>query len=145
MSEISYATLNAENMHLLDSAVVFDGPVKPESLLRFVRDDGHLMIFAAVAGEAIGFASGTVIFHPDKQPTLFINEVGVEEQWRRRGIATHLIRALGDLARQKGCHSAWVATEGDNAAARALYVSMGAQETGDVVVFDWDHDHDLFD
>ena len=132
-------TLRRETIHLLDGAGVFDGPVDAGNLSRFVQDEGHMLVFATARGQVIGFASGTVILHPDKDPTLFINEVGVEDHWRRRGIATRLIADLREQAREKGCRAAWVATEGDNGPARALYASMRARETGGVVVFDWDN------
>jgi aminoglycoside 6'-N-acetyltransferase I len=40
---------------------------------------------------------------------------------QRQGIATLLLEAAFALGRELGCSEAWVGTEPDNAAARALY------------------------
>lgn len=65
--------------------------------------------------------------HPDKAPEMFINELGVAEAWRRRGVARDLLRALGDIARNRQIHTLWTATEPDNLAALATYRSLGAE------------------
>jgi len=95
------------------------------------------MVFARAGENPVGFASGTVLFHPDKQPGFFINEVGVAPAFRRRGIGRTLCRMLMDLVRERGCRDIWVATEDDNDPARALYRSLKARETGGIVVNDW--------
>jgi ribosomal protein S18 acetylase RimI-like enzyme len=74
-------------------------------------------------------ASGTVLLHPDKQPAFFINEVSVVEDLRRTGIATALCERLLEVARAKGCKGVWLATEADNAEARALYRKLRARQT----------------
>ena len=135
---VTYARLTAETASSLVGAPCFDNRVDPAGLDAFVADPGHEMIFAEADGTVIGFASGTVLLHPDKPPAFFVNEVGVEEEWRRQGVATELVRRLLDLARERGCRGVWLATETDNAAARALYRALGARETGGIVVYDWD-------
>jgi ribosomal protein S18 acetylase RimI-like enzyme len=95
-------------------------------------------VFALAGDRVVGFASGTVLRHPDKQPALFVNEVGVAEDVRQQGIGTTLCMALFATAREIGCQGIWLATESDNAAARALYRRLNARETGGIVVYDWD-------
>lgn len=53
---------------------------------------------------------------------------------RRRSIARQLIATLLEEGRALGCTEAWVATELDNAPARALYRSSGAIEDGEPAV-----------
>jgi ribosomal protein S18 acetylase RimI-like enzyme len=48
-----------------------------------------------------------------------------------------LTERLLERANDRGCGAAWLATEADNAAARALYRSLAGRETGDIVVYDW--------
>lgn len=67
-----------------------------------------------------------------------MNEVEVAEAWRRQGIGTALCKMLIDLARERGCNGIWLATETANAPARALYKGLNAQESSDIVVYDWD-------
>ncbi|MBT8475957.1 MAG: GNAT family N-acetyltransferase [Rhodobacteraceae bacterium] len=116
----------------------FDHPVDLSAAWAFLAAGLNEMVVALTAGEVIGFASGTTILHPDKAPAFFVSEVGVHEDYRRQGIGTRLMRKIFDVARDRGCEGIWVATEGDNTAARALYRHLGARETGDVVVYDWD-------
>ena len=57
-------------------------------------------------------------------------ELGVVPSFRRRGIATALVRALAALATDHGCYGMWVAVNVDNDAALATYrrASAGQQE-----------------
>ena len=119
---VTYHVLSRENAAMLDKAEAFDNAVaKPGSRTR-----------------VIGFASGNVLLHPDKPPVFFINEVGVLRDMRRQGIASALCRKLIQQARGAGCQGIWLATEKENDAARALYHSLRARETGGIVVYDWD-------
>ena len=138
MPNISFHPLTAENADLIATADVFDNAVDPGQLAAFVQHAGHELIFALSGDRVIGFASGTVLLHPDKVPMFFVNEVDVSEKFQRRGIATQLCQQLFALARQIGCEGIWLATEADNIAARALYAKLNAQETEDIVVYDWD-------
>ncbi len=119
------------------NATVFDNPVDSTQLQRFTSDSGHALIFATAADHVIGFASGTVLLHPDKQPAFLINEVDVDPTFQRQGIATRLCEELIAHVRAKGCVGIWLATEVDNVPARALYRKLAANETEAVVVYDW--------
>lgn len=136
--KISYHLLEAKNAHHLVDADVFDNLVDPVQLATFVTDPGHEMVFATTGTKVIGMASGTVLLHPDKPPAFFINEVGVDENMRNQGIGTELTNKLMKVARGKGYQGIWLATETNNTEARALYQKLGARETDDVVVYDWD-------
>ena len=138
MGAITFHLLTADTAPLLMGANVFDNPVDQNQLDAFVADHGHQMFFAMQSGEVVGMASGNILLHPDKEPIFFINEIGVTENMRNRGIATDLTLRLMDLAREKGCRGIWLATESDNLAARALYKKLKARETEAVVVYDWD-------
>ena len=107
---------------------LFDNPVDPAQAAAFLADPGHHMVVALDAGDIVAFASGTVARHPDKPPSLFINEVGTREGHQRRGLATAVTQALIDRGRAAGCTTAWLGTEPDNTAARALYRRMGGDE-----------------
>ena len=135
---VTYHRLDQENAQLLLGAGVFDNPVDTGQLDGFLADDVHELIFAVLGKTVIGFASGTILLHPDKAPALFVNEVGVAHDHQRQGIAQTLCNMLFDVARNRGCQGIWLATEDDNTPARALYRSLGARETGGVVVYDWD-------
>ena len=117
---------------------LFDNSLRRDQARAFLDDPLHEM-FVAIADDAIvGMASGQVMYHPDKPPAFFVAEVGVRDAYQRRGIAKQMCAALMDRARARGCEGIWVATEGDNGPARALYQALDARETKDIVVYDWD-------
>lgn len=116
-------------------ADVFDNPVVPSSAAEFLADPRHLIAAAIDEGRIRGFATAVLHHHPDKEhPELWINEVGVAETHRRRGLARALIEALKAAGRVRGARLAWVLTNRDNAAARAAYRSAGGREAADDVV-----------
>lgn len=105
---------------------VFDNVVDPELAREFLADPRHHIAVALDQGIVVAFASGVDYIHPDRPAELFINEVGVAEPHQRRGLGKAVMRALLEVGQARGCTGAWVITDETNAAARALYVSMGA-------------------
>ncbi|EAQ12121.1 acetyltransferase (GNAT) family protein [Maritimibacter alkaliphilus HTCC2654] len=136
--DIDVRRLGPVDIEAILSSDAFDHPARPDQTRAFLDAPDTAIIGALDGDRMIGFASATVLLHPDKPPMLFVNEVGVNEGFRKRGIATRLVEALIDWARAYGCEGIWLATEEDNAAARALYRKLDARETTGVVVFDWD-------
>ena len=116
---------------------IFDNPARLDQTRAFLDSPLHHMVMAFDAGLAVAFASGTVILHPDKAPSLFINEVGTHEDHRRKGYGRAVTQALIDHAQALGCEGVWLATEPDNAPALALYRAMGGQEMA-IAGFWWD-------
>lgn len=100
---------------------VFDLAVDRRRLSAYLGAPGHYMIVALAGGEIVGQCAAVVHRHPDKPTELYIDEVGVTPALRRRGIARRMLDAMFALGRELGCEEAWVGTEPDNIAARALY------------------------
>lgn len=124
---------------LLDASDLFDNPVTSEGASDSLECSGHHLLLALNSeNKAVGFVSGVEMRHPDKQAEMFINELGVAIDWRKKGIARDLVRALADIARGNGIHSLWTATEPDNIAALATYRSLEAytDETAVMVEID---------
>ena len=93
------------------------------------------LVVALDAGRVVGFSSGTVLMHPDKPTAFFVQEVGVADAYQGQGIATKLMRRIGDLARDRGCEDIWVLTEEGNTTARGLYKKLGGVEEGGLVMY----------
>lgn len=110
---------------------VFDNPVDPALAREFLADPRHHIAVAVDAGLVVGFASGVHYVHPDKPAELWINEVGVAPSHHSQGLGKAVMRALLQAGRDHGCREAWVITNVGNAAARALYVSVGGTEGAD--------------
>lgn len=120
---------------------LFDNPIRPESLRAFLADPNHMLWFAVAEGVPIGFASGSILLHPDKPPQLFVNEVEVAEGFRRRGIGRALVARLIAEARARGCDYAWLGTATDNAGGNACFGSVpGAADAGRFVLWEWSLD-----
>jgi ribosomal protein S18 acetylase RimI-like enzyme len=144
MNPITIRALGPEDAHVLDRVRpgTFDNDIDPARAWGFLQTRVNDLVVALDRGEVVGFASGTVLMHPDAAPSFFINEVGVHEDYHRQGIGRRLVRRISDLARDRGCEGIWVATEGDNDAAIGLYRSLDGHETRDIVMFEWDRADD---
>lgn len=123
--------LSLEDSHILSKVAegVFDYTVDPKWTAEFLGDPRHHLAVAVADGIVVGMASAIHYVHPDKQPELWINEVGVAPEWQRHGIARRLLAALFVRARQVGCVEAWVLTDRANEAALRLYENSGGMET----------------
>ena len=102
---------------------VFDEPVRADRLAAYLATPSHFMIVAMVENVVVGQCAAVIHRHPDKVSELYIDEVGVSPAFQRQGIARKMLDAMFTLGREHGCGEAWVGTEPDNSAARALYES----------------------
>jgi ribosomal protein S18 acetylase RimI-like enzyme len=107
---------------------VFDNVVDPDLAREFLADAHHHIAVAIDDGEVVGFASGVDYVHPDKPRELFVNEVATAPTHRGQGIGKAVLAALLARGRSVGCKIAWVLTDLDNTAARALYAAGGGKE-----------------
>ena len=121
-----------------EASGLFDGPAREDATHRFLREPGHHLLVAYVDEVPVGFVSGVEVTHPDKGTEMMLYELGVDEGFRRRGIGRSLVRALGGLARDRGCQSMFVLTDVDNEAALATYAADGAEREDGIVMFTWD-------
>jgi ribosomal protein S18 acetylase RimI-like enzyme len=110
------------------AAEVFDKPIDPDLTREFLEDPRHHIAVAIDDRLVVGFASGVHYVHPDKPPELWINEVSVAPTHRRRGLGKAVLRALFGVGEAHDCAVAWVLTDRHNAAAMALYSSIGGTE-----------------
>ncbi len=121
---------------------VFDDPIIPASAEKFLADPNSVLV-AALDGKkdslVVGFASAMIYLHPDKSaPEMLILEVGVDDTYRKRGIGKGIMKAVLAEGQAAGCKLAWLATEPDNAAALALYKSVGGKPPETCIHIDFD-------
>jgi aminoglycoside 6'-N-acetyltransferase I len=133
---IAFRVLTAADAVVLERVAedVFDQAVRADLATSYLADPRKLLAVAVADGVVVGMASGIVYEHPDKPLQLWVNEVGTAPPWQRRGIATGLVKLLLARGREMGCTEAWVATERNNAPARALYESLGGRPDDDLAV-----------
>jgi ribosomal protein S18 acetylase RimI-like enzyme len=139
------ATISVRRARLGDEGEIarfeaaFDYDVLPDETRRFLADERHHVLLGYVDDRPAGFVSAVEVFHPDKRPEIFLNEIGVMDEARRRGVARALIEELKRLGRERGCGTMWVLTDEDNEAAMALYRTTGGRLDGTPhVMFEYD-------
>lgn len=129
---------NSELLERLDPDV-FDNAIDALQLRDFLDDPRHFMFIAVVEGTVVGMASAVELFHPDKTPQVFINEVGVASAYRKQGIGRSLVQAVLDASRARGCVYAWLGTDIDNKAAQACFGSVPAgKEPQTFLLYEWE-------
>ena len=140
-SRIDVRILNSNESHVLDNVLpdLFDNSLDAVSTDAFFASDLHHIAVALDGPTVVGMSTATTLLHPDKAPVGFIAEVGVHDDYLRRGIATRLLKCLMAHLRDLGITDIWLATETDNVPARGLYQSLDARETQGIVVYDWGH------
>lgn len=116
---------------------LFDDPARPEWVRAMLDRPGHHLAIAYEGADPAGFVSGVEMTHPDKGTEMFLYELGVDEEFHRRGIGRALTEALAQQGRVRGCTGMWVLTERENEAAMATYRSAGADEESDHVMLGW--------
>jgi len=121
---------------------LFDNPVDPVQARAFLASPLHHLFVGYEGDLAVSFASGSVLLHPDKDPALFINEVGTRDGHLRQGWASAVTRALIAHGRAIGCDGIWLGTEPDNIAARGFYQRLEAEERC-FIGYAWDGAFDL--
>jgi len=75
---------------------------------------------------------GYVWFTQEDRPpgrVVFIYDIAVDTEFRRRGHAQDALAALEDYAREHGCAGVMLHVFGSNTGARALYLKTGFEET----------------
>ena len=116
---------------------LFDHLPRPDAIHRFLAEPTHHLFVAYADGEPIGFVSGVEMTHPDKGTEMFLYELAVGEDHRKRGIGTALVRALRELAQENGCYDMWVLTDYDNEPALKTYGKSGSSESSAQLMLTW--------
>ena len=117
---------------------LFDDAIDAGTTRAFLDDDGHHLLIAVDDGSPAGFVTGVELLHPDKPgPEMFLYELAVEEASRNQGIGRSLVRAVAELARERGCYGMWVLTDDGNPAALRAYAAADGVREPDAVLFTW--------
>ncbi|HET9372073.1 MAG TPA: ribosomal protein S18-alanine N-acetyltransferase, partial [Vicinamibacterales bacterium] len=88
-------------------------------------DVARLYVLRGRDGALIGYCACWMVFDE-----LHINSLAIDESWRRRGAARHLLTFVFDDAVTAGARSATLEVRQSNVAARALYEGLGFRVEG---------------
>lgn len=107
-----------------------------EAYLRELLAKEHVVVVVALAGEQV--VGGLVAYELDKlermRRELYVYDLAVAEEHRRRGVATALIEHLRRIAGQRGAWVIFVQADHGDEPAIALYQKLGVRE--EVLHFD---------
>lgn len=106
---------------------LFDYPIKRNRAIEFFEDPRHHLFLALNGEDVVGMASAFHYVHPDKDPELFMNEVGVIDAFQNQGLGRNLVKYLWEYSKRLGCKYAWIGTEKSNIAAQKCYASAGGK------------------
>jgi aminoglycoside 3-N-acetyltransferase I len=120
----------------------YHGPPPSENhLRRILADDKFIALVADVGGQMVGALAGyELVKFEAERSEIYIYDLAVREEHRRRGVATTLIEALKPIAREKSAWMIYVQADPPDEPAVALYDKLGVRE--EVYHFDINPDGD---
>lgn len=108
-----------------------------ETLLH--HPDRAVTFLARVGNASVGFAEATVrsdyVNGCATSPVAFLEGLYVKEEWRRRGMARRLCRAIEDWALDRGCRELASDTYLDYHESQTMHRALGFEETERVVYY----------
>jgi GNAT superfamily N-acetyltransferase len=106
---------------------VSDVEAMQETLSRLGDDPDHVLLSARIDGACVGTATGAIChgLYGGSDSYLVVEDVVVDPEYRRRGVATALLGELERQARAQGCKQIILLTESCRDDAVALYHAAG--------------------
>ena len=119
-----------------DEAETYQGSVPPDGYLQSRLDtDDFIALVALTDGKVVGGLAAYVLRKFEQERSeIYIYDLAVLDEFRRRGIATGLINKLREIARERGSWMIYVQADSGVEPAIKLYESLGTRE--DVHHFD---------
>ena len=127
-------SIEVERIELLDEELLAELFAKSSSFQgefdeEFFNSKDCIFLLARMEARACGFLFAYLLPDPRKgKKKLFLYSLDTFEEFRRKGVATKLIEALTEIAREEKCKSIFLLTAHDNIPAQALYESGGAEK-----------------
>jgi [ribosomal protein S18]-alanine N-acetyltransferase len=112
---------------ILRASFLLDEAPDPKAVRSYLRDRRNVFFMAYEGTTPVGFLRGTGLGQlTSERRQMFLYEIGVAEDHRRRGIGRALMHRLLEYARGHGFEEIFVFTDDPaNRAAEALYRSTG--------------------
>ncbi len=142
------AQLTTSDIHLLkellrvfglafEDVETYQGAIPGDDYLRSFLAKPHVIVVVAHHGEEV--IGGLVAYELDKferdRREIYIYDLAVAAEHRRKGVATGLIRELKRIARDRRAYVVYVQADRGDVPAISLYESLGTRE--DVHHFDF--------
>ena len=103
-------------------------------LASYLSKEGTRFVVCMADGQLAGMASARIEHKPySPNPWLYIDEVDVAVNQRRKGAGSALMKALLSMAKEEGCTEVWLGTELDNKGATQFYPTLHPDEIENVI------------
>jgi aminoglycoside 3-N-acetyltransferase I len=133
-----FRALNAMFGRAFEDADAYAGAPPSDAYLEALLRKEHVIPLVAIADGAV--IGGLVAYELDKfeqeRREIYIYDLAVDETHRRRGVASALIKQLGEIASSRSAYVIYVQADYGDDPAIALYTKLGRRE--DVMHFDID-------
>jgi len=97
----------------------------PAPLRQILSMRRRSVLVAEVSGRVAGYLAATDTIPPFRSSSVFINDISIAPNWRRRGIGTALLRAAEARAAAQGHRFAATGVWPRNAASLAMFEAAG--------------------
>lgn len=107
------------------------------AMAEFIKNRENILVVLYEHGELCGMSFGTVLTKPygDGGGWLYLDEIDVPLDKRRKGYGRKLLREIFSIGRRQGAREMWLGTESDNREAISFYQSLNPREKEDVIGF----------
>ena len=122
------------------ASMEIDEPFTQARLAEFLVADRNVYLTAHIDGQLAGTLHAIAYTHPAGHRYLYVDEVDTDRAFRRQGVATAMMRATCEIAREMAVRAMWLGADEGNDAAHALYRSLGAQEIEPGVIYTYEID-----
>jgi aminoglycoside 3-N-acetyltransferase I len=143
----TYKQLTADNVPTLKQLLsvfaqafedmeAYQSAIPRDEYLRSLLTNQRFIVLVALADDSVvgGLAAYVLQKFEQERLEIYIYDLAVAKQHRRKGIATRLINDLRQIARERGAYVIYVQADRTDDAAIKLYESLGTRE--DVFHFD---------
>ena len=118
-----------------------DGEYTADSLEWYLRGDGNFFFACFIGSDLAGMASAQLLPRAyGKHSTLYVDELDTAVNFRRRGVATALMREIKQLAEETNSYELWLGTEKIKTSAQRLYEKLAPECVEEFVGYPWNID-----
>lgn len=108
------------------------------SLRAYLEDEDNILVGVLNEGRLAGVAIGYVLVHPSGNKTLYVDELDTHPDYRRRGVATVMMKEFRSVGREKQCSEVWLSSSNDNHGAHAFYKTLQPSEQKIATIFGYE-------
>jgi GNAT superfamily N-acetyltransferase len=111
VGEIVLLNVAGQKIHAEHHPEVFKYPTDAAEMKKFFRDiisaDDNFIFLAMISDQAVGYVWGTILRRPENvfkygQEWVYIHQLSVEPENRRKGVGRNLMHAVDNVARENG-------------------------------------------